>query len=224
MGTGNEDKGMFTMPSICTIKSRLLASRRQVSMRLLVTITIVFLAASMRLWPLESLELRIPWVTFYPAVMAIALYGGWTFGLLSTVLSALVVLFWSPVDQPFIDDHGDYLGLSVFCINGSLISLMSGAMHRAKKNATIARELADKANQAKSVFLANISHELRTPLNAILGFTTLLRKASDVTPEQTVKLKIISNSGDNLLNLINNVLDMAKIEAGIWLQRTQVST
>jgi len=59
-------------------------------------------------------------VTFYPAVMAIALYGGLSFGMLATSLSALTVYFWSPTDLPFIDDPGDWLGMVVFCVNGTL--------------------------------------------------------------------------------------------------------
>ena len=183
-------------------------------MQYVVAIVVIATAAGLRVWPLGALELRIPWVTFYPAVMAIALYGGFSFGLLATALSVLVVLFWSPTNQPFIDDPGDWLGMAVFSVNGTLISLMSGAMHRARKQATKAKEQAEAANQAKSVFLANMSHELRTPLNAILGFTNLMIKAQDTTLDQAKKLNIISNSGENLLNLINNVLDISKIEAG----------
>ena len=77
-----------------------------------------------------------------------------------------------------------------------------------------ARRTAESANQAKSAFLANMSHELRTPLNAILGFTQLMEGDSNLTAEQQVNLGIINRSGEHLLALINDVLEMSKIEAG----------
>jgi signal transduction histidine kinase/CheY-like chemotaxis protein len=77
-----------------------------------------------------------------------------------------------------------------------------------------AKEAADAANQAKSKFLASMSHELRTPLNVILGFTQLMERDSSLNQAQGENLKMIARSGEHLLSLINDVLDMAKIEAG----------
>ncbi len=76
------------------------------------------------------------------------------------------------------------------------------------------KQNADRANKAKSAFLANMSHELRTPLNGILGYAQILQRNFSVTAQQQQGLNVIEQSGNHLLALINDVLDLAKVESG----------
>ncbi len=88
----------------------------------------------------------------------------------------------------------------------------SAAMRQAREHAVERQAAAEHANQAKSAFLANISHEIRTPMNGILGMAAAL-ESGDLSVSQAKQVKIISDSGDMLLTILNDLLDFSKIEA-----------
>lgn len=90
-----------------------------------------------------------------------------------------------------------------------LTDLFSGV----NQELTVAKEAAESASRAKSQFLSSMSHELRTPLNAILGYAQILRRQHNLTEPQRQQLEIMQVSGEHLLTLINDVLDLGRIEA-----------
>lgn len=94
------------------------------------------------------------------------------------------------------------------------IAQRTEALQRAVEELSLAREAAETASAAKSAFLANMSHEIRTPMNAILGFTQLLAQDTNMSPAQAQKLSAIQSSGEHLLTVIDDVLEMSKIESG----------
>ncbi len=98
--------------------------------------------------------------------------------------------------------------------------------HQADQALIDARNAANQANQAKSEFLANMSHELRTPLNAILGFGQLLTYDAQLSEDHRDSVQEILKAGHHLLELINDVLDLAKVESGhidLVLERVKVA-
>jgi len=181
-----------------------------------IVVLAMLIAVLTRKYLLGALEARNVWITFYPMIMIASLYGGWLTGLLCTIASCLIAFYgWQYLtDQPFIKDYGDQLGMIAFLFNGAMISVVAEVARRARERAVKARKQADAANLAKSEFLANMSHELRTPLNAILGFAQILEHDPLLTLQQAGHVRTITRSGVHLLKLINDILDMSKIEAG----------
>ena len=95
------------------------------------------------------------------------------------------------------------------------------SLKKAEADLKDAKEAAEAATRAKSEFLANMSHEIRTPMNAIIGFSQLMSRDKSLAHEQKKNLSIINRSGEHLLKLINQILEMSKIEAGrVSLQKS----
>jgi PAS domain S-box-containing protein len=108
---------------------------------------------------------------------------------------------------PMLGDDGKYYGRIWYFRDISKRKRSEQALKQAK-------DAADAANQSKSIFLANMSHEIRTPMNAILGFAQLMQRGENLSPQSREHLDIINRSGEHLLALINDILEMSKIEAG----------
>ena len=122
----------------------------------------------------------------------------------------------SIVGRPIRDEKGGIAGGVVIFRDVTILRRMSNDLRQQAKELAIARQRADQENLYKSKFLAGMSHELRTPLNAILGFSELLEQElfGPLNARQSQYVKNVLKAGRHLLNLINDILDLSKIEAG----------
>jgi PAS domain S-box-containing protein len=120
--------------------------------RLVITLSLLTIASLLRIWPLGSLGSTLAWLTFYPAVMVISVYGGLWSGLLGTALTCIITnFFWFLiVSQPFIKNKTDIVGMSVFVFTGAMISVVSEAMRQANRRAIEAERQAKMASESKS--------------------------------------------------------------------------
>jgi len=121
------------------------------------------------------------------------------------------------LEQKYQLKDGRFIELHNFPMpDGSVASVFSDITERIHHESELiaAKINAEDANRSKSVFLANMSHELRTPLNAILGFSKMMQRNQHIPKNEQEHINIINRSGTHLLQLINDILDMSKIEAG----------
>ncbi|MCJ7765940.1 MAG: PAS domain-containing protein, partial [Thiovulaceae bacterium] len=127
----------------------------------LAAVAVVSLAAGLRVWPLQAFESDLPWLTFYPAVIAVSLYVGLYAGLLATVLATLAVTFlWSLFGtHPFIENRFDLLGMALFAVTCTFILSLVEAVRRNKK-VLKQTESVSKASTKREQFLSSIIDDI----------------------------------------------------------------
>lgn len=124
-----------------------------------------------------------------------------------TVLHKDHLVFFETIRIPYYSEDGVPLGLLGISRDITDRKAVEESLKKAKLSA-------DQANRAKTMFLSNMSHEIRTPLNAILGFTQILTRDPSISSENKTYLNSINRNGENLLDLINDILEVSKMESG----------
>ncbi len=166
----------------------------------------------------DDIEIRHPNRTIPIEVSAMPIYD--ESGKISFAVAAFADISQRKQAQQLLSHHSRTLETQVKKRTLDLLKLIDQLktvqqeLMRSQKIAAQGQKAAEQANKAKSEFLTNMSHELRTPLNAILGFTQLMSRDTALMSEHQQNLAIINRAGEHLLNLINDILEMSKIEAG----------
>lgn len=177
-------------------------------------------------WGLAStlIKIRIPggkilWATVgITAVLISGGYAGFLAGALIPITPALTAFISSVIATTNSHKHQklEESNRKLEAANNQLLDYsktLEAKVEERTHELVVAKQAADSANQAKSEFLANMSHELRTPLNGILGYAQILERSTTLTPKEREGIGIIHQCGSHLLMLINDILDLSKIEA-----------
>ena len=104
-----------------------------------------------------------------------------------------------------------------------MVRVRTAELNESENKLKQAKEAAESANKAKTAFLSSMSHEIRTPLNAILGFSQLMQHDTSLTEQNLDWIKTILRSGEHLLNLINDILEISKIESGMMTDAVRLN-